>query len=276
MSTTGTRQKTLKTKVEREKDNLVGVLVREPNYRQIQEGQKVHNKAFREALDSGAILRDRVLHYMREQKLWDDDKQKQFDEFRKTLEEGETKLKRGKIKLGEAKQIAFAMQDARAGLRILTIERMGLDNATVEAQAENARFNYYVSACTLYEDTGHPVFRSLEDYLARATEEVAFEAASLLAGIIHNYDEENEKKLPENSFLLKYKLADDKLRLVDKNGNFIDRVGRLVDEQGRLIKVVDGVKTYVDRDGNPLDEKGERIIDDAGPFLDDETNEPLV
>ena len=50
----------------------VELAVLRPTIKQKQEGQKVYNKAFRDAVESGGILRAKVENVMREQKLWED------------------------------------------------------------------------------------------------------------------------------------------------------------------------------------------------------------
>jgi hypothetical protein len=263
------KKKVLKTKTTRD-NKEVEVAVERPNHRHIQEAQNVHNRAFREALDHKAILKEVLEKHLREQGLWDDSRQAEYERLTKVMLEGEKSLKRGKIKLSEAKQIAFQMQDARFEMVELLSQRRALEGNTVQAQAENARFNYLVAACTVYNDTGKPVFKNLDDYLSHSTEEFAWEAATTLAEMLNGFDPDAEKKLPENAFLLKYKLVDEKLRPVDKDGNLVDRDGRRVDENGRY---VNDQGELVDRDGNRVDAEGNYVFEDAGAFLDDDGNE---
>ena len=96
-------------------------------------------------------------------------------------------------------------------------------------------------------------------------------AASALAKIIYNLEDDYEKKLPENQFLVKYKFADETLHLIDKQGRKVDADGRLVDENGRYINEAG---QFVDREGNLVDEEGNFLVDEK-PFLDDEGN-PIV
>ncbi len=264
------KKKVLKHKLIRD-DVEVGIAVERPNHRHIQEAQNVYNRAFRESLEKKAILKESLEKHLREQGLWDDERQAEAEQLTKTLLEGEKALKRGKIKLSEAKQIAFDMQDARNKLFELTVARRSLEAHTAQAAAENARFNYLVSVCVVYNDTGKPVFSSIEDYLSRSTEEFAWEAAAVLAEMIHGYDREAEKKLPENAFLLKYKIVNEELRLINAEGKLVDRDGRLIDEKGRFI---DEQGQFIDRDGNRVDEEGNYVFEDAGPFLD-EDGEPI-
>lgn len=262
-------KKVLKTEVERDGQKVKLAVIR-PDSRVVQEGQKVYNRAFREALESGAILHARVEHYMREQKLWDDTKAEELKRLSTIVTEGEKKLSRGGIKLSEARKIALDMRQARVDVMRLTETQLTLRTNTAEGQAENARFNYFVSTCTVYQDTGKSYFASLEDYLERAKEESAFEACQALAQLVGGYDEEQDKELPENAFLLKYKLVDDKLRLINTDGHLVDSQGRLIDDQGYFVHYDEqGKKQRVDRDGNSLNEKGDYVFEDAQPFEDD-------
>lgn len=237
-----------------------------PNVKQRQEGQKVYNKAFRDAVESGAILRQKVNSVMREQNLWDDNKEAEYRKLLEKINQGERRIKSGGIKLTEAKQVALEMRKDRAELRSLTSERSGLDSNTAEGQADNAQFNYWVSACTVYSDTGKPYFNSYEDYMNRDNDPATGQAAGNLALMLYNLDPDYEKKLPENDFLKKYKFVDEELHLVDKQGRRVDSEGRLVNKDGRYINEAGEL---IDVDGNRVDENGDYVLE-FSPFLDDE------
>ena len=237
-----------------------------PNVKQRQEGQKVYNKAFRDAVESGAILRAKVNSVMREQNLWDDNKEAQYRKLLEKINQSERKIKSGGIKLSEAKELALQMRRDRSELRTLTSERSSLDTNTAEGQADNAQFNYWVSACTVYSDTGKSYFNNYEDYINRDDDPVTGQAASNLALMLYNLDPDYEKKLPENEFLKKYKFVDEALHLVDKQGRRIDSEGRLVNKDGRYINESGEL---IDIDGNRVDENGEYVVE-FSPFLDDD------
>jgi len=242
-----------------------------PNVKQRQEGQKTYNKAFRDAVESGAILRAKVNNVMREQNLWDDNKEAQYKKLVEKINSNERKIKSGGIKLSEAKDLALQMKKDRAELRSLTSERSSLDSNTAEGQADNAQFNYWVSACTVYSDTGKTYYANYEDYLNRDDDPVTNPAASNLALMLYNLDPDYEKKLPENEFLKKYKFVDQDLNFVNKSGHRVDSEGRLVNKDGRYINEKDEL---IDIHGNLVDEKGEYIVEFT-PFLDDE-GKPLA
>lgn len=249
----------------------VDLAVLRPNAKQRQEAQKVYNKAFREAVESGAILRAKIESVMREQKLWDDHKEAELRKLQAAIGDKERKVRSGGIKLSEARDLAIQLRRDRAELRSLNSERMSLDNNSAEAQADNAQFNYWVSVCTVHANDGKPYFRSYEEYMTKEDDPAVGPAASALAKIIYNLEDDYEKKLPENQFLVKYKFADETLHLIDKQGRKVDADGRLVDENGRYINEAG---QFVDREGNLVDEEGNFLVDEK-PFLDDEGN-PIV
>ena len=234
-----------------------------PSHRVNQEGTKVYNRSFREAVDPsdgkpGALLRQKIEQVLRDQNLWDDKKQEEYERLVKTILAGEKKLAEGGIKMSEAKAIALEMRQARLEMRWLSTDRNRLDAMSAESQAEQARFNYYIAACTVYGDTGKPYFKDVDDYLSRTDDPVALPAAENMGKLLYNLEDDYEQKLPENKFLLKYKLADEKLRLIDSEGKFVDEKGRRVDEKGRLINEAGEL---VDAHGNLLTEEGEYKVE---------------
>jgi len=236
----------------------------------LQKARLEHNKAFAEAIKSGAILRATLSKYMEDQGLWDEERENKYRELFKILEGGELKLSRGNIKLSEAREIAISMRKARAELQTLLTDKINLDAYTAEGQAENTRFNSLLAQCLVYNDTGKPYFKDTEDYLNRSEEDLAIAAAKKFASFQFGLSEDYESTLPENQFLKKWKFVDDKMRLVDKNGRLIDEDGNLINEFGHPINENGQL---IDEDGNVIE-----LIDDSFesmPFLDDDGN-PIV
>jgi len=242
--------------------------VKAPSLNDQREAQKVYNQAFTDAIKSKSIVRAKLDDLLREQGLWNDEKQAEFSSLQKELIDGEKKLAKGGFKINEAKKLAIEMQQVRNKIKDLISVRTSLDNHSAEGQADNARFNYLVSACVVYKNTDNKYFNSLEEYLNKADDPVALLGAQNLANMIYGLDNNFEKTLPENKFLQKYKFVDDQLRLIDKQGRLIDQEGKLIDEQGRYI---DEQGNFVDKDGNRVDNKGDYLFE-TQPFLDDEGN----
>ncbi len=248
------------------------MLVRSPSLNDQREAQKIYNQAFTDAIKSKSVVRAKLDDLLQDQGLWNDEKQAKFSALQKELLDGEKRLAKGGFSLNEAKDLAIKMKSVREEIRDLISVRTSLDNHSAEGQADNARFNYLVSVCLVYNDTKQPYFNSMEEYLNRAGEEVALLGAQNLANMLYGLDNNYESNLPENKFLKKYKFIDDKLRLVDKKGRLIDADGRLVDEEGRFI---DENGNYIDKYGNKVDADGEYIVDPQ-PFLDENGNPVLI
>lgn len=235
------------------------------------EAQKIYNQTFSDAVKSGSIVRARLDDLLKEQGLWDDHKQIKFVTIQTEIEKHTKALSKGGISLKQAKGIAVKIKRLREELRDLIAVKTNLDSHTAEGQADNARFNYLVASCLVYSDTKKPYFNSYEEYLNKASDIVAILGAQKLASIMYGLDGDFEKKLPENKFLLKYKLVNESLDYIDSQGRPVDEEGRLVDDQGRYINEQGQL---VDKDGNLRTDTGE-YISDFQPFLDDNGN-PIV
>lgn len=261
----------IRNKIEIKSTNSDGeevvVYVTRPNARELTDAQITAGAVLKTALSNKALMRSELRESMIANNTWSVEKEEKLEKLDKEIVEALTKLKKGGIKLNEGKELALKVKANRMLKFVLETQRRQLDEFTAEAQAENARFDYLVSVCTK-DEKGERVFTSLEDYNARSGEPFAADAASKLASIIHGYDADWEKKLPENQFLLKYKLVDNNLRLVNKDGHFITSDNKRIDEN----------YNYVDENGNIVDENGVLIDSDglpkveSQPFLDDDGN----
>jgi hypothetical protein len=265
------KTKTFKTFIGTDEKIEKEFLVRSPSLNDQREAQKVYNQAFTDAIKSKSVVRARLEDLLKDQGLWDDEKQAKFTDLQKELLDGEKRLAKGGFSLNEAKDLAIKMKSVRDDIRDLISVRTSLDNHSAEGQADNARFNYLASVCVVYDDTKQPYFKDMEDYLNRATEQVAILGAQNLANMLYGLDNNYESNLPENKFLKKYKFIDDKLRLIDKKGRLIDAEGRLVDEDSRYI---DDSGNFVDKYGNRVSKDGDYMVD-AEPFLD-EHGKPVI
>lgn len=250
-------KKTFKITVD---DKELDIAVKEPNVSQRKDSMIVYNKSCRRYMEDGLFTRSSLERHMRDNGTWDDEKQAEYNKLQKILIDNERKLTLGGIKASEGKEIAIEMVKARRSLANLLIERNNYDNMTAEGLATNDKFNYLVSVCTVYNDTGKRVFSSLENYEERAEEPLSIQSASTLAEMLYNIDQDFEANLPENRFLRKFKFIDDEMRFINKEGKLVNVDGELVDEEGRLI----------DSDGNLIEDSNNNI--EPQPFLDDDGN----
>jgi len=265
-----------KKRIKIESTNVSGedavVYLQLPDAKENKEAQLAYNKAFREALQSGAILRQKLTQVMEEQGIWDEAKQTEYETVLRKIGEYEQQLNRGGISLLEAREIALQMQNKRAEFRGLIAERNSMDNNTAEGLADNERFSHLVFSC-IYNESGKRYFSSKEEYEEKASEPFIVEAAGQLAEKLYGLDPDYEKNLPENKFLTDYNLSDEDLNLINEEGHAIDideeGVERLIDENGRFIAYDENGESYfVNRSGEKVSESGDIEVKFT-PFLDD-------
>lgn len=248
--------------------NEVSVKVVSPNAKAVRDAQAAYNKVFRDSLENGSLLRQKLGEYMEEQGLWDEAKEIEYVEIMQSIGKDEEILETGGIPLSEAKEIAFGLKVKRAQFTELIAERNQLDAMTAEGTADNARFNSLVVSCVL-NLSGNQVWKSLEDYDLEASEPWAVEAASALANMIYGIDENYDQTRAEHKFLVAYKFTDNEGRRINEDGHLIDHEGRLINEDNHYIKYDDeGNEIRITKDGEELDENGD-IIKEFSPFLDD-------
>jgi len=273
--------------------NIVKFTIKTPGAEEIKKSQVVYNKAFKDALDDGALLRQKLNSYMRDQNLWDDDKQKQYDDLVEKISELEELLQAGGIRLTSAKEVALDLRKNREKFRSLIAERNSLDAASAEGQADNARFEELVRLCTINPETKNLWFSSKADYNASSGQPWVVVAAEKLGNAMYGLDPNYEKNLEENKFLKEFNFVDEELRLINDEGHLTDADGRLINEEGRFIayrtekgkKEKDPDQVYfVNREGEEVvlvtnkdgDEEWVKLsLKERKPFLD-EQDKPIA
>lgn len=230
------------------------------------QAQVYHNKVYSEAVKSGALLEKALHKVMREQGIWSDEKQAEYDRLTEQVRHKLRKLKEGGFKLSEAKNLAIEVADLRRQMQDMLVDQLELRTNTAEGLAESARFNFILAASLVYNKNGERVYKNVDDYIERSTDPVAIRAAEEFASLQTGVSENYEADLPEYKFLREHGFVDDKLRLINKDGKLVDREGRLINESGHYI---DENNNLVDRDGNPVDENGNWLVE-TKPFLDDD------
>lgn len=213
----------------------------------LNESQLVYKRSFKNAVDSGCMVRKALNSYMEKEGLWTQKKQDEYDSFIKKIADLEYKLNTGKdgdkkLKASEGKDIALELSKTRSTMRELISEKHELDNNTAEGTAENDRFNYLVSACLFDYVTKKPIFASYDDYIERSSTDEGVACASEFAQYYYGLQKNYEKTLVEYKFLKRFNMIDDQ-------GNFLDSKGRTVNTKGEL----------VDAEGYRVDEDGKRI-----------------
>ena len=220
----------------------------------ITEAQKIYTKSFKKSIEDGAILKKSLEDHMRRQGLWDDAKQEEYLALIKKSADIEYKIKSGKInKASEVKNKAIELKKLRQEMSELMSVRNSMDSLTAEGQAENSRFNYFVSACCYDYDTQKPVYSSVDEYIEKSSTELANELASKFATYMYGLDDNFENSLIENKVLKK-------LNMLDSSGNLVDMQGRRIDFEGNLL---DEYGSRIDSEGNRIDINNNPVIDDS-------------
>ncbi len=242
----------------------IKLIVKRPSADQRKTAQLYANKALKEALDSGAMIKAKLQDYLRKQGLWDDDKEKEAQELLKKMREGEKQLKMGgktpsgdKFSLVQAKELALQMRKWRNQHTMLVAKVNELDDYTAESLAENARFEALLWLC-MVDDEGNRIFETYADYEKNKNETFVIDAAEQLGFLLWDLDPDFQKNLPENQFLLSYKFVDEDLRLLNKDGHLVDFENRLIDKDGNYV-TEDGARC--DKFGNLLDKDGNVKVD---------------
>jgi hypothetical protein len=248
-------------------NNVVKVLVRKPTQSDQRNGSADYNKAFRDAIESGAYLRDKLNEHLIKQGVWSADKQKLSEDLSSKIGEKELILKKGGIPLKKARSIAIDLKALRNQFRELISTRVNYDNNTAEGQADNARFDYMICVNILNPETKQRIFNSAEEYNDASSQPWVIKAATEIASMFYNIETP-----PEDKFLLEYKMVNEDGQLINKQGHLI-----AIDESG-VEKLIDKEGYYIayDESGNSyrVNYSGEKVLEvETLPFLDDEEDE---
>ena len=252
----------------------VKIVVKEPTSGILSKAHRIHVKTWTECINDGILTKKQLGKFLRTAGIWDDEKEKEQLRIAQELADCEKELlvkhgRSSKKKASAGKDIAIKMRQLRFQLRELVAEKVALEQNTAEALAENAKFDFLVSACT-YHENGQKVYNTLEEYTDSADSQLAFAAAAALGSMLYSIDQDFEAKLPENKFLKTYGFVDDSLALVDTEGHKVDLEGRRINDLGQYI---DADGNRIDKDGNLLDEEGNYVqsvnyVDDKGKKID--------
>ena len=250
-------------------ENKLELAILVPTVPMLAHARAEESRAFSSAMENKAPPRARLDKYMREQGLWDDEKEAEAIRLGGRINNNLKKIDKGGCPLSEAKEAAIDVRRARADVVILMSEKTNLDAHTLEGQTENVRFNCLLAQSVVYNESGERYFHSTEDYLDRQDSDLAVQAATLFAKIYYGVDNSYYKNLPENQFLLNYKMCNKDLHLIDKQGRLVDEFGELVDEDGF---VLNESGNRIDSDGDERDKDGKLIVKQL-PFTDDDGDE---
>lgn len=265
------KEKQREVDVELEDGTKVKVVVKKPSNKLLTDAQMLGARIWTKCTEDGIMTKKELENFMRKKNIWDETKeleQSSYVDHLARLEKELTLGNNGKLTKKRGKEISLEMRRFRLKLRDLISERISLEQNTAEALSENAKFDFLVANCVYKEDGATKVYTNLEDYQARADDEVAFASASALAQMLYSIDKQFEEKLPENKFLKRFNFVNENLSLVDEENNLVDLQGRRIDDEGYYLNEKG---ERVTSDGYLLDEDGGLAL--QAEYLDDEETE---
>ncbi len=236
----------------------IQIYVVKPSNEVVGAAESYRATVWRKCIKDGVFTKFELEKILKDRGIWNAEKELEEKALKGTLLALERELFVGsdgkkKKKLSEGQAIAIEMRRIRNELRDLVAKKLELESNSAESISENARFDYYVANCT-FDKNDQRVYKDIDDYNSRSTDEIAFTAAAKLGEVIWNLNSKFERSLPENRWLVQFQLVDDDLSLINKAKKNVDTTGRAIDKEGYLLNA-DGKR--VDEFGNPLNEKGQ-------------------
>ncbi len=242
-------------------DEELSYFVREPDAQTKKRARELKLDYFREnAFKEGTVFSHQILDLLKKKGLWSDEKEEEIKSVTRELEEKIRFVSKGKsadipTKDVLREKIVKEIKPLRTKQLELYSERAQLDSLSIESAAQQLEFDYLVTNCTR-TNMDDVVYKSLDDYKAKADEPYTELAGKKLAELIGQSDPEWWTKLPENKLLIKCKFMDAKGRYLNSKGELVNLDGKRINEDGFLINDKD---EPIDEFGNLINSEGEVI-----------------
>lgn len=201
--------------------------VRLPNQREMNEGDLVYKTKYSEALRFGALTTAESLRIIEERKIYGpEDDVKIRDLFFKLYELGKKLMEIDKF--AEAADLIFQMEKVRTDILRINMRKNNILDNTAEAYADEHRLQYYAVACSFHEG-GQQIFKNVDEYLERASEEIAKVAITKTIHLIANEGKDFRAEWPEYQWRMKHGLVDEQLNPIPENAK------KLIEEANKEI-----------------------------------------
>ena len=242
--------------------NNLSLYIEKPSADDLAEADVQKSLTYQNGIRRGLPLKSELEKIMKERGISNEEVEEEIKKIQKDLIKKLDKLEAGGIALEDAKKLAIEINDLRNDIIIKLSDKRDFMVTTVEGKAEQSYLDYLVSATTVYnDDRKKKYFKDYKDYLSRKSDEDAFRIAQRYAEIMYDtiFD---ERKLPENEFLIEYGFMNEDMRLVNEDGHLVDLKGNLVNDAGQKVKIVDGKdvvigekkrKPFLDKNGKPIE-----------------------
>jgi hypothetical protein len=202
------------------------------------EARKRYTEAYNKALDAGSIPRDKLQDYLVKKGIIDQSDIKKIEEMQAKIAQLLEPLNKGGIKLKEMVERAKEASNVRASLYEARQNISKYDYMTAESVAEDAKIMYYIWACFRNQDGTH-VWKTFEDFQNSTDSDLQTEAARAVDEVLYPDSDFDIIKvfagLPENEFLIKQKIYDEKLQEVSPD----TKPAVFLDDEGNPLETTD-------------------------------------
>lgn len=259
-----------------EDGNKIKLDIIKPNNKTQKEAQRQYNLKIAQLLKRSVetnetlLTRSQLDEYLSKIGVWTEEHEKKFLSIQLEIRSCELILRKGGIKLSEARAVAIRAKSMRAQLMNMYMKRNEFDASTIESMAEEHKMHYLISECVLKHNSQLKYFNGINDYINKSDQKASIDCAIEISAMLYGYNKNFDNELIENKWLVENGFMNKDGQLI-QNGKSIDVAGNKIDKNGKLI---DENGDFVDIHGNKVDKNGNFIID-TKPFLDD-NNKPIV
>lgn len=202
--------------------------VRMPNQKEINEGDLIYKTKYSEALRYGALSAAEANRIIQEREIWGPSDETEVRELFVKLHGLGDKLM-ATDKFADAAAIIFDMERVRTDILRLNMRKNNILDNTAESYADDHRLQYYCVACSYYGDDNR-IFKDVNDYLDRASEDIAKVCMTKLIHLIANEGKDFRAEWPEFQWRMKHGLIDDQMNPVKEK---MDEFVRVASEEAK-------------------------------------------
>ncbi|MFA5670098.1 MAG: hypothetical protein WC967_12730 [Balneolaceae bacterium] len=213
------------------------ISLRKPTRDERNEANKIRNFAMSRMIQEAAktktplLVRAQVNQRLRELGIWTDEDDKAVDDLSERVRNGLEKLNKGGIKFSEGRNIALDVADARQEIFDLMSKRLVLEGMTAESLADSEQYDYLISVCAIYSESGERVFNDLDDFKARSETDLGKAVIENFFESLYGLGEDYETSMPETKWLKENGFLNDEFRLIDrKTGKLVAKDGSPIDD----------------------------------------------
>lgn len=146
-----------------------------PNQKLASQADLLYRQQFSLALRNGILTNAEAVQIMKENGTWTDEHEKQSAELRAKIRELEQRFD-SPLEESEGYTLCNEVAKLREQLSELNGRFSSVTDNTAESMASEYRTQFFAANCVVYNNGSKKVFKDLEDFLNRVSEQVAIDA----------------------------------------------------------------------------------------------------